>query len=138
MQCLGLSCKGQSSMKTLSEDVSSPLRGQCIFIFIMTDINVTNLQCIFIFIITGLSVTDLFDLSYRLNTAMKQKDLVNHIESLKGKVIVYVTIKKLSNEICQLSASVIEHMTGNGKISFQLMVVSNANTLFVTRVTELQ
>ena len=60
---------------------------------------------------------------------MKQKDLVNHIESLKGKVIVYVTIKKPCNEIYQLSASVFEHMTGNGKNSYQLMLVSNANTL---------
>ena len=125
-------------MKTLSEDVSSPLRGQCIFIFIMTDVNVQIYSAFFIFIITGLSVTDLFDLRYRHNIAMKQKDLVNQIESLKGKVIVYVTIKKLCNEIYQLPASVIEHLTGNGKNSYQLMLASNANTLLVTRVTDLQ
>ena len=56
----------------------------------MCDITVTNLQWVFIFIITGLNVTDLFDLSYRHNTAMKQKDLFNH-----SKVIVYVTIKNI-------------------------------------------
>ena len=69
---------------------------------------------------------------------MKKKDLVNHIENLKGKVAVDATIKKLCNEISQLSTSVNNLMTENGKISSQLMVVSNVNTLLVTRVTELE
>ena len=67
---------------------------------------------------------------------MKKKDLVSHIESLKGKVTVNATIKKLCDEISQLSTSVNNLVTENGKISSQLMVVSNANTLLVTRVTE--
>ena len=66
---------------------------------------------------------------------MKKKDLVNHIESLKGKVSVDATIKKLCDEISQLSTSVNNLMTENGKISSQLMVASNANTLLVARVT---
>ena len=37
---------------------------------------------------------------------MKKKDLVSHIESLKGKVTVNATIKKLCDEISQLSTSV--------------------------------
>ena len=69
---------------------------------------------------------------------MKKKDLVNHIESLKGKVTVDGSIKKLCDEISQLSSSVNKLMTENGKISSQLMVVSNANTLLVTHVTELE
>ena len=68
---------------------------------------------------------------------MKKKDLVNHIKNLKGKVTVYDTIKKLCDEISQLSTSVNNLMTKNGKISSQLMVVSNINNLVVTRVTEL-
>ena len=69
---------------------------------------------------------------------MKKKDLVNHIENLKGKVTVNATIKKLCDEISQLSTLVNNLMTENGKISSQLMVVSNVNTLLVTRVTELE
>ena len=69
---------------------------------------------------------------------MKKKDLVNHIENLKRKVTVDATIKKLCNEILQLSTSVNNPMTEKGKISSQLMVVSNVNTLHVTCVTELE
>ena len=68
---------------------------------------------------------------------MKKKDLVNHIKNLKEKVTVDATIKKLCDEILQLSTPVNNLMTENEKISSQLMVVSNVNTLLVTRVTEL-
>ena len=85
-----------------------------------------------------LNVTNLFNLSYdRINT-MKNKDLVNHIKNLKGKVTVDATIKKLCDEISQLSTAVNNLMTGNRNISSQLMVVSNINTLLVTCVTELE
>ena len=66
-----------------------------------------------------------------------KKDLVNHIKNLKGKVTVDGTIKKLYDEISQISTSVNKLMAENGKISSQLMVVSNVNTLLVTHVTEL-
>ena len=85
-----------------------------------------------------LNVTNLFDLSYAQINAMKKKDLVNHIENLKGKVTVDATIKKLFDEISQLSTLVNNLMKENGKISSQLMVVSNVNTLLVTCATELE
>ena len=85
----------------------------------------------------NLNVTNLFDLSCDQISAMKKKDLVNHIKNLKGNVTVYATIKKLCDEISQLSTSVNNLTTENGKISSQLMVVSNINNLVVTRVTEL-
>ena len=85
-----------------------------------------------------IKVTNLFDLSYDQINTMKKKDLVNHIERLKGKVTVDATIKKLCNEISQLSTSVNKLMTENGKISSQMMVVSTANILLVTCVTELE
>ena len=66
---------------------------------------------------------------------MKKKDLVNHIKNLTGKVTVDATIKKLCNEILQLSNSLNNLMTKNGKISSQLIVVSNVNTLLVNCVT---
>ena len=85
-----------------------------------------------------INITDLIDLSYDQINTMKKKDLVNHIKSLKGKVTVAATIKKLCDKISQLSTSVNNLMTENGKISSQLMVVSNTNTLLITRATELE
>ena len=49
-------------------------------------------------------------------------------------MIVNIEEKKKS----QLSTSVNNLMTENGKISSQLMVISNVNTLLITRVTELE
>ena len=69
---------------------------------------------------------------------MKKNDLVNHVENLKGKVTVDATIKKLCNDILQLSTTVNNLMTENQKISSQLVVVSNVYILLVTRVTELE
>ena len=63
-----------------------------------------------------LNVTNLFDLSYDQLNAMKKKDLVNHIENLKAKDTVDATIKKLCDEISQLSTSVNNLMTENGKL----------------------
>ena len=83
-------------------------------------------------------ITNLYDLSYDQINAMKKKDLVNHIESLKGKVTVDANIKKICDEISQLSTSVNNLTIENGKISSQLMTVSNENSLLVTRVTELE
>ena len=70
--------------------------------------------------------------------AVKKKDLVNNIEYLKGKVTVDATIKKLWDEISQLSTSVNNLMKENGKISSQMMVFSNINTLLITCVTLLE
>ena len=85
-----------------------------------------------------LNVTNLFNLSYDQINKMKNKDLVNHIKNLKGKVTVDATIKKSCDEISQLSTSVNSLMTENVKISSQLMVVSNINTLLISHVTELE
>ena len=85
-----------------------------------------------------LNVTNLFDLSYAQMNAAKKKDLVNHIENLKGKVTVCAIIKRLCDEISQLSTSANNLMRENGNISSQLMIVSNINALLVIRVTELE
>ena len=86
----------------------------------------------------NLNVTNLFDFSYDQINAMKKKDLVNYIENLKGKVTVNTTTKQLCDELSQLSTSVNNLITEKEKISSQLMVVSNINSLLVTRVTELE
>ena len=69
---------------------------------------------------------------------MKMKDLLNHIKNVKGKVTVEATIKKLCDEISQLSTSVNNLMTENGKVSSQVMVVFNINTPLITRATEIE
>ena len=89
-----------------------------------------------IFIMADLNVTNLFDLNYDQINAMKKKDLVKHIENLKGKVTVDATIIKFFYELSQLSTAVNNLMTENGKISSQVVV--NITTLLVTRVTELE
>ena len=45
---------------------------------------------------------NLFELSCDQINAMIKKDLINHIENLKGKVTVDATIKKLCDEIPHL------------------------------------
>ena len=85
-----------------------------------------------------INVTNLFDLRHDQINAIKKKDLPNHIENLKGKGTVDATIKTLCHKLSQLSTSVNNLKTENGKISSHLMAVSTANTLLVTRVTELE
>ena len=76
-----------------------------------------------------INVTNLFDLSYDQINPMKKTDLVSHIKNLKAKVTVDYTIKMLCYEISQLSTSMNNIMTENEKLSSQLMIVSNVNTL---------
>ena len=56
---------------------------------------------------------------------MKKIDLVNHIENLKGKVTVDFAIKRVCDEISQLSTLGNNLMSVNEKRSSQPMVVSN-------------
>ena len=68
---------------------------------------------------------------------MQKKDLVNHIQNLKGKITEDVTIKKFCNEISQLSTT-NNLMTKIEELSGQLMVASNVNTLHTTHAPELE
>ena len=45
----------------------------------------------------------------------EKKDLINHIQNLKGKVTVDVPIRKLCDEMLQLSSSMNNLMTENRK-----------------------
>ena len=74
---------------------------------------------------TDINVINLFDLSYDQINVMKKIDLVNHIENLKGKVTVRFAIKRLCDEISQLSTLANTLMSVNEKLSTQPMVVSN-------------
>ena len=74
---------------------------------------------------TDINVTNLFDLSYDQINVMKKIDLVNHIENLKGKVTVDFAIKRVCDEISQLSTLGNNLMSVNEKRSSQPMVISN-------------
>ena len=74
---------------------------------------------------TDIDVTNLFDLSYDQINVMKKIDLVNHIENLKGKVTVDFAIKRVCDEISQLSTLGNNLMSVNEKRSSQRMVISN-------------
>ena len=74
---------------------------------------------------TDIDVTNLFDLSYDQINVMKKIDLVNHIENLKGKVTVDFAIKRVCDEISQLSTLGNNLMSVNEKRSSQPMVISN-------------
>ena len=73
---------------------------------------------------TDIDVTNLFDLSYDQINVMKKIDLVNHIENLKGKVTVDFAIKRVCDEISQLSTLGNNLMSVNEKRSSQPMVIS--------------
>ena len=60
-----------------------------------------------------LNVTNLFDLSYDQINAMKKKDLVNHVENLKGKVAVDATIKKVMQ--CNIAAMNVSEQSHDRK-----------------------
>ena len=49
---------------------------------------------------------NLFSLSYDAINEMKKKDLVDHIENLKGKLVVGNDIQGLFNQIFKLSENV--------------------------------
>ena len=58
---------------------------------------------------------------------MKKKDLVDHIENLKGKVVVGNDIQGLFNQISKLSENVDHLVTGNKKLNSELLIVKNVN-----------
>ena len=71
--------------------------------------------------------TNLFSLSYDAINGMKKKDLVDHIENLKGKVVVGNNIQGLFNEISKLSENVDCLVNANEKLNSELLIVRNLN-----------
>ena len=54
---------------------------------------------------------------------MKKKDLVDHIENLKGKVVVGDDIQGLFNQNSKLSENVDRLVTANDKLNSELLTV---------------
>ena len=81
---------------------------------------------------------NLFSLSYDAINGMKKKDLVDHIENLKGKVVVGNDIQGLFNQISKLSEHVNRLVTANEKLNSELLIVRNVNQNLQNRIINLE
>ena len=73
------------------------------------------------------SFVNIFSLSYEAIAGMKKKDLVDHIENLKGKVVFGNDIQGLFNQISKLSKNVDRLVTANDKLNSELLIVRNVH-----------
>ena len=82
---------------------------------------------------------NLFSLSYDAINGMKKKDLVDHIENLKGKVAVSNDIQGLLlNQTSKISENVYRLVTANKKLNSDLLIVTNVNQNFQNRIINLE
>ena len=81
---------------------------------------------------------NLFSLSYDATNGMKKKDLVDHIENLKGKVVVGNDIQGLFDQISKLSENVDRLVTANDKLNSELLIVRNVNQNLQNRIINLE
>ena len=58
---------------------------------------------------------------------MKKKDLVDHVENLKGKVVVGNGIQGIFNQISKLSENGDRFATANDKLNSELLIVRNVH-----------
>ena len=84
------------------------------------------------------NLVNIFNLSYDTINGMKKKDLVDHIENLKGKVVVGNGIQGLFNQISKLSENVDHLVTANEKLNSELLTVRNVNQNLQNRIVNLE
>ena len=89
-------------------------------------------------IIAANNFVNSFSLSYDAINGMKKKDLVDHIENLRGKVVVGNDIQGLFNQISKLSENVDRLVTANEKLNSELMIVRNVNQNLQNRIINLK
>ena len=77
---------------------------------------------------------NLFSLSYDAINGMNKKDLFDHTENLKRKVVVGNDIQGLFNQISKLSQNVNHRVTAKEKLSSELFIVRNANQNLQNRI----
>ena len=81
---------------------------------------------------------NLFSLSYDATNGMKKKDLVDHIENLKGKVVVGDDIQGLFNQNSKVSENVDRLVTANDKLNSELLIVRNVSQNLQNRIINLE
>ena len=84
------------------------------------------------------SFLNLFSLLYDAINGMKKKDLVDHIENLKGKIVVGNNIQGLFNQISKLSENVDRLVTANDKLNSELLIVRNVSQNLQNRIINLE
>ena len=84
------------------------------------------------------SFVNLFSLLYDAINGMKKKDLVDHIENLKGKIVVGNNIQGLFNQISKLSENVDRLVTANDKLNSELLIVRNVSQNLQNRIINLE
>ena len=84
------------------------------------------------------SFVNLFSLLYDAINGMKKKDLVDHIENLKGKIVVGNNIQGLFNQISKLSENVDRLVTANDKSNSELLIVRNVSQNLQNRIINLE
>ena len=84
------------------------------------------------------NLVNLFSLSYDAINGMNKKDLVGHIENLKGKVVVGNDIQGLFNQISKLSENVDCLVTANEKLNSELLIARNVNQNLQNRIMNLE
>ena len=77
---------------------------------------------------------NLFSLCYDAINGMKKKDLVDHIENLKGKIVVGDNIQGLFNQISKLSEDVDRLVTANDKLNCEMLIVRNVSQNLQNRI----
>ena len=66
---------------------------------------------------------NLFSFSSDAINGMKKKEVVDHIENLKGKVVIRTDIPGLFNQICKVSENVDCLVTAKEKLNSELLIV---------------
>ena len=84
------------------------------------------------------SFVNLFSLLFDAINGMKKKDLVDHIENLKGKIVVGNNIQGLFNQISKLSENVDRLVTANDKLNSELLIVRNVSQNLQNRIINLE
>ena len=79
-------------------------------------------------------IVNLFYLIYDAINAIKKKDLVDCIEKMMGKVVADTQIQNLCSEIANLSDNVKNLVSTNERLTSELTVVKNINSILENRV----
>ena len=86
---------------------------------------------------SGNDYVNLFDLTYDAINAIKKKDRVDYIDKMKGKVVADNQIQNLCSEIANLSDNVKSLVSTNERLTSELTVVKNVNSILENRVVNL-
>ena len=81
---------------------------------------------------------NLFELSYDDINTMKNWDLVDQIEKMKGKVVVGSHVKDLCHQIEKLTERLNYVVATNEKITSELWIVKNVNSNLEKHIATLE